>query len=822
MSAANVDVNAILRQSFAKYDAQKQVESAALTGVIDLDLPAPVTAEPATTAAASAPTQPAADPTFFQSIAIPLAKRGLKVMPVNGKQAFLPNHPAEATTSIEKITNQWKQYRDCNVAVHCLQEEGGTVIVDVDGADIRPAYEKETGKPFPETYVVQSSPNKYHIYFFQTPKTMAVPKNITEGETNGEFSLRVKNYYVVGEGSIHPEHHGRYTGLSNAPIVPMPDDLLEWLIGRANKNSRTGDFTKKPEGWINDKIVHHDINNGLARIAGYYIQNKNIDDADVLYSILVNHAEKQAVYEDGVTPFACDLDEIRKIAEGMVRRYKTGEQKRIPLAEEMQQRIAAKVQQQRDAQPTVDYHRTELGNAKRLVAACGDDIRFNPEQKKWYEWDGRVWAKDRIASVKVHMKGIADEMLQQAAGMPESAERTALIKWALQSESQHTISSSLALAESEPNVPVLTEQFDSDIYLLNVNNGTLNLRTGEFRDHKREDLLTKIAPVDYDPNAKCPRWEQFLREVMDEETIPFLQRAVGYSLTGFTGEHCFFLLHGLGRNGKSTFLKVLQYVLGDYSMQSDWQSFAIAKNGGVQIRNDIARLHGARFVVAIESEKTVRIAESLIKALTGGDRITARFLYQEAFEFEPQLKLWLATNHKPTVTGTDEAIWSRIKLVPFNVTFPAEKRDKHLEDKLKAEASGILNWALEGLRLYQQDGLKESAVVTAATAQYRDNSDVLQHFLNARCVVAKDGELRTSDLYTAYRYWAGDSGEYTMNERDFGLTLEERGFKRTRISARKDKPAGHYWHGIALNAIPNTQDGEPSKVTDDEPAEIQF
>jgi putative DNA primase/helicase len=310
---------------------------------------------------------------------------------------------------------------------------------------------------------------------------------------------------------------------------------------------------------------------------------------------------------------------------------------------------------------------------------------------------------------------------------------------------------------------------------------------------------------------------------MDEETIPFLQRAIGYSLTGLTVEHCFFLLFGLGRNGKSTFLSIIQYILGDYAMQTDWQSFAVAKNGGVQIRNDIARLHAARFVAAIESEKNVRLAESLIKALTGGDRITARFLYQESFEFEPQLKLWLATNHKPKVIGTDEAIWSRIKLIPFNVTVPPEKRDRHLSDKLKLEASGILNWALEGLRMYQQDGLRESKAVSDATELYRENSDVIQHFIDAKCVLARDGEIRASDLYGAYKFWVGASGEYQMNERDFGMTLEERGFKRARISARKDKPGGVYWHGIQLNQEAQAQSDTSVVLSGaQEPEELPF
>jgi len=441
--------------------------------------------------------------------------------------------------------------------------------------------------------------------------------------------------------------------------------------------------------------------------------------------------------------------------------------------------------------PTVEFHPTELGNAERFVAKFGADVLYNHEEKKWYEWTGQVWAKDRTGGMRLRMEQIAKAIMSEAASAEDHERRAKLAKWAIQSESNHNLRSSLAVAQSK--VPVLTEEFNQDIYLLNLNNGILDLRTGDFLDHHRENMLTKISPVDYDPAAKCPRWEQFLTEVMDAATISFLQRAAGYSLTGFTGEHCLFLLYGLGRNGKSVFLAALQHILGDYALQTDWQSFTVSRNGGVQIRNDIARLHGARFVAAVESEKTARLAESLIKTLTGGDKITARFLYHEAFEFHPQFKLWLATNHKPNVVGTDEAMWSRVKLIPFDVTIPLEKRDKHLLDKLNAEASGILNWALEGLRMYNHDGLSESRAVTSATAEYRQHSDTLGHFITARCVLSETARTNPTELYAAYRTWAEFAGEYyVMNEREFATALEERGIRRGRTEKAR------FWKGIGL------------------------
>jgi hypothetical protein len=283
---------------------------------------------------------------FFPRIALPLAARGLKVMPIDGKVAFLPQHHLEATTDANKITVDWKgeyvirksdasktvRLEECNVAVHCIQEDGGAVIVDVDGKDIRETYLAETGKPAPDTYVVQSSPGKYHLYFWQTDATRALPKNITEGDTNHEFSLRVKNYYCVGEGSVHPVHGGTYTAISTSPIIPMPDDFLTWLVGRANKHSKTGDFTKKAADWLDEPFIHGDIDNQLIKFVGHFMGAKNINDPDDMYALLTAKLEKNGCFEqDGVTPFAWNDARVREIAATKVRTWKTGDEKNPPV-----------------------------------------------------------------------------------------------------------------------------------------------------------------------------------------------------------------------------------------------------------------------------------------------------------------------------------------------------------------------------------------------------------------------------------------------------------------------------------------------------------
>lgn len=352
----------------------------------------------------------------------------------------------------------------------------------------------------------------------------------------------------------------------------------------------------------------------------------------------------------------------------------------------------------------------------------------------------------------------------------------------------------VSVARWQEGVPINLTDFDRDPMLFNCLNGTIDLRTGAPREHCRQEFISKIAPVEYDPKAECPNWLKFLDIITNSkaEMPPYLQRCVGYTLTGQTGEHVLFLLHGTGANGKSTFLETLRWVLGDYSQTADFSSF-LASNGQ-PVRNDLAKLNGARFVTASESDGGKRLDETVIKQLTGGDSITARFLYSEHFEFTPQFKLWLGTNHKPTIRGQDEGIWRRIKIIPFPVSIPLEQQDHNLRDKLKQEASGILNWALGGLAQWQAKGLDEPETVKGATKEYRTDQDVLAHFIATRCIEGADEESPAHELYKAYRQWAEETNEYVKNERGFSNALSERGLHKVRHCD------GFLWKGIGLTS----------------------
>jgi putative DNA primase/helicase len=462
-----------------------------------------------------------------------------------------------------------------------------------------------------------------------------------------------------------------------------------------------------------------------------------------------------------------------------------------------------------DSRPAAGiHHRTDLGNAKRVVARHGADLRHCHPWKSWLVWDGRRWAVDdtaeavrRVKEAVAYLYARAAEQLRalNAAGGgaeddPERKERLKALMGelghALKWEDARRIAASLELARSEPGVPVLPADLDRDPMSLNVLNGTLDLRTGELRPHRREDLITKLAPVPYDRAARCPRWLGFLKRITGEnvDLIDYLRRVVGYCLTGCVSEQCLWFFHGSGANGKSTFLGVVLALLGDYAIQA--VSDLLMEKRGDAHPTERADLFGRRFVATIETEEGRRVAEALMKQLTGGDRIRARKMRQDFFEFAPTHKIVLAANHRPEVRGTDHAAWRRIKLVPFAVTIGEEEKDKALPDKLRAELPGILNWAIAGCLAWQKDGLGEPDEVRQATAAYQAEQDMVGQFLKECCREHPEGRVRASALFDAYARWSGDRD---MTLKAFGAHMRARGY-----ASKRGRGGGIWWHGVGL------------------------
>jgi putative DNA primase/helicase len=304
-------------------------------------------------------------------------------------------------------------------------------------------------------------------------------------------------------------------------------------------------------------------------------------------------------------------------------------------------------------------------------------------------------------------------------------------------------------------------------------------------DHDKSDLITKVIPVTYDPNAECPKWLGFLDKIMDgnQELISFLQRTVGYALTGDTREQCFFILHGDGANGKSTFIKTIGALLGDYAQAASFETF-LSKNQGNVANNDIARMQGKRFISAVEAEESRRLAENVIKQVTGGDVVAARFLYREYFEFVPQFKIFLTTNHKPKINCNDPAIWRRVKLIPFTVSIPEEKQILDLDEQLKDEFSGILNWAIEGCLDWQRNGLQTPEEVVNATKDYRNEMDTVNEFLEECCTLLPNVKVNPTALFDAYKKFCEKNGEIFLSMKKFGASLNKKGYEVTKTNSR--------------------------------------
>ncbi len=427
------------------------------------------------------------------------------------------------------------------------------------------------------------------------------------------------------------------------------------------------------------------------------------------------------------------------------------------------------------------YLSNDIGNANRLVDKFGMDLRYIHPAKNWIGWNGQRWVFDEDGGIMRIAKDTARSIYQEAAKEEDDQRRQAISKWANQCGSQQRLKSMVELAKSE--LPISPNTLDNNNWLLGCLNGVLDLKTGKLREPKREDFITKQARVNFDPSAKCPRWESFLNQIMagNKDLMAFLQRACGYTLTGQTSEQCLFLMYGTGANGKSVFLQTTLSLLGDYAMQTNAETLMVNKyKTGGSASPDIARLRGARLVATSEVEDGQRLGEALVKQMTGGDVLVARFLYGDPFEFTPTFKMWLAANHKPIIRGDDYAIWRRIHLIPFKVTIPENKRDGELAEKMRDELPGILNWMIEGCMMWQQDGLMPPEEVKAATAEYKTEMDFVQQWINDCCVLGPKKNAGATVLYGNYKEWAEENIGWCHKQTMFGRKLTEKGFTKER------------------------------------------
>ncbi|HAH86004.1 MAG TPA: hypothetical protein DCL60_01375 [Armatimonadetes bacterium] len=449
----------------------------------------------------------------------------------------------------------------------------------------------------------------------------------------------------------------------------------------------------------------------------------------------------------------------------------------------------------------VGYPQTESGNAELFISQHGKDLRFSRHTGKWLYWNGERWVPDDNGYVTRLVLKTVRSRYDELKNCASDSERDALFRFIKGSESRYKLNAVIEIARDLEGITIQASELDSDPWLLNCLNGTLDLQTGELRPHKREDMITRQVPIAFNPSAECPRWELFLREVFagDTELIGFVQKAAGYSLAGDTREQCFFILHGNGSNGKSVFLSIIQSVLGEYSAVTGTDTLMEKPTG--TIPNDIARLKGMRLVTASETTAGKRLAEGLVKQLTGSDKMSARFLHQEYFEFKPEFKLWLACNHLPRIDGADHAIVRRIKLIPFSVKFSNPKEspippymDSELPAKLQNELEGILRWMVEGCLKWQAEGLGFPKAISIATGNYKADMDSLGAFIAECCVTLPHAQVKASDLYSTYTEWCKINSETPMPKRTFGIKIGERGS----YLSKRGTGGCNIWCGIGI------------------------
>ena len=433
---------------------------------------------------------------------------------------------------------------------------------------------------------------------------------------------------------------------------------------------------------------------------------------------------------------------------------------------------------------------TDSGNAEYFAARYGDDLRYDHRRARWLVWRGHRWQPDADAAVRRMAKAAMRHRLQDATALEDSEAQSRLAKWALASEARGRLEALLYLAQAEGPIADTGEEWDAHPWLLGVPNGVVNLRTGILRDGRRNDRLTMQTAVAYHPAAPCPRWTRFVEEVFAQDTalVDYVHRAVGYSLTGIATEQVFFVDWGVGANGKGTFQNGLADALGEYAYTMPFATVELNQRSAIP--NDLAALVGRRFVIASETNDGSRLNEARLKALTGCDPITARFLHSEFFTFRPVAKFWLSVNHKPVVRDDSYGFWRRVRLIPFTQTFAVNAR---LADELRAEAPGILAWAVRGCLAWQREGLIPPAAVLDATATYEADSDPLSDFLEEATERDPAAEVSASDLYAHYKRWAERHG-YADRER---LTANGFGRKMSDRLRRSRTRAGWVYLGVA-------------------------
>jgi putative DNA primase/helicase len=751
--------------------------------------------------------------------ALGYAARGLRVIPLHnvGKDGRCScgkdcgdskgKHPRTAhglndgTTDADTIRRWWTRWPAANVGV-CTGAESGLWMLGPDGAqglaDLDALQDEHT--ELPATPTAKSGSGGRH-FLFRWPAEGTIGNQKKHRGT--EIDFRGTGGYFVAAPSRNGTGPYRWEiGLDDCPLPEAPPWLLGWC---RLPNAKKKDSFRLKAGAGEDRATRaikylaeacpavsgdggHDATFWAARCVVYGFDL----GVEWGYQILAQH------YNPRCRPEWTEKELRHKCDEADSKPFDK------PRGWLLKDSATGWGANSTPATENDEPHLTDLGNAQRIRRRHGEDMRFCHAWRQFLVWDGKRFAvddtgeavrraKDTQAAFYLQAAETLAELAKDTDSDPKerkakAAQLTTALKHALRWEDSHRINASLELLRSD--VPIRPAEMDKDIWLLNVSNGTIDLHTGQLRPHCREDLLTKLVPVAFDPEATCPLWMRCLATWMNGKSTltDYLRRVIGHALTGDVSEQTLFFLHGDGRNGKSTFLNVIREMLGDYACQAVPELLTVKTHEAHPTeRKD---LFGRRFVATVETEDGKRMAESLMKQLTGGENLKARGMRENFFEMAPTWKLFLASNHKPVIRGVDFAVWRRIRLIPFMVTIKDEEKDKDLPAKLRDEFPGILAWAVRGCLEWQRDGLGDPDEVKQATAEYRREQDAVAEFIAECCVVADYASVRASVLLETYQKWSGDKN---ITRPAFRNRLNDKGFRSERGTG-----GGYYYRGIGL------------------------
>jgi putative DNA primase/helicase len=718
------------------------------------------------------------------SDALALAARGYAIIPTNGKRPLTRHGVKDASSDSAQIKRWWTKWPDAGIGI-ATGAASKVVVLDIDagkgGLESLAELERRHGE-LPSTIKVKTGGGGVHPYFQYPEGAIGNRAGIMPG-----VDFRGDGGYVIAPPSIHVSGNAYEFCEGCSPgeveLAAMPDWLLT-LVRPEDKTEtsvapKPGDFDGALAAMR--KITTTDNSDGSKRLFTYCCRCREhaLTAEQTIAAIRVIATERPF-------PNHWSNDEI---SDRWMQAAKTVE-------------IGSAI----DAAPTLwqKEGRTDAANAKYFARNYGKNFLWCDPWKSWVYYDSKRWTQDQTCAIQSAAKQCAQSRWLEAAKIVANPDADGQLKkdvlsFAKYCNSAAGIQNMLSLAKSE--LPVVPDTFDTDHYLLNVNNGTINLRTGELRAHDRGDLITQIAPFDHDSSAACPRFLKFLDSVFsgNKNLIGFMHRLLGYCLTGDVSEQILPIFWGEGSNGKSTLTTLMLWLLGDYACKAP-EKLLVAKKFSAH-PTEIAKLFRKRFVVANETDEGAELSEARVKELTGGDRLTTRRMKEDFWDFDPTHKIPLCTNYKPAVKGA-YAIWRRIRLIAFLVKFWSEskgetgpqelKADPKLPEELKAEASGILAWLVAGCLEWQRNGLGVPPEVNQATEQYRQSEDLLADYIAKCCTVQPDATANVSTVLDAYREYTGDSG---MSDRQFTRLMTAKGFTKRRATAGNDKGTWQ-WHGL--------------------------